>query len=636
MCGIAGIIDFSKSSSDAILQMMTDQLAHRGPDDFGYFESDHAGTYVGLGHRRLSILDLSLRGHQPMTFDGCTIVFNGEIYNYQEIRSELESEGHSFKSDSDTEVALKAIYSWGSSAVKKFNGMFAIAFYNLRAETVTLFRDRAGIKPLFIFEHKDLIIFSSEMSSFRHHPRFKKKIDHNSLRQYFKYGYIPSDASIFQGTSKLEPACYVTISLKSKSILKDRYWEISNSYSNKKSQILRLDAISETERLLQKACNYRMLADVPVGVFLSGGYDSTAVSTLIQKEQSTRLKTFTVGFEDPRYDEAPHAAAIAKHIGTDHTDIVCTPLDAVRILDKIGVVWDEPFGDPSAIPTLLVSELAKKSVKVSLSADGGDELFGGYRKYYQISKLLKLSQTLNGLPFGKGLIRSISLGAQLIPEISSSDLKRKVNLTFDLIKLNSVVPMLDRIQHIFSDDQLNNLLPHCFSGDSKSPFLSLLPSVNGMTNIDAMLAIDYQTYQRNNILTKVDRATMSIGLEAREPLLDVNLYEYVSSLPDKVKFFQQEPKYILKEIVHKYVPRDLMDRPKQGFSIPLAEWLRTIFRSHLMHYLSHERISANGFLSVKYVGSLLDKFLKGDEAVSRQIWLILIFQLWCENWQIES
>ncbi len=634
MCGIAGIIDYSNSSSEAMLKMMTDQLKHRGPDDSGYFECVRNGTYLGLGHRRLSILDLSVRGHQPMTFDDCVIVFNGEIYNYQEIRQDLEDVGHHFDSNSDTEVALKAIYTWGPSAVKRFNGMFSIAFYDRRLENVVLIRDRAGIKPLYLFQGENLLIFSSEISSFNHHPRFEKTINQNSLRQYFKYGYIAGNSSIFQNTTKIDPGFYVTISLKSKAITKECYWDIAKVYQNKMADISMQDAVAGTESLLQKACDYRMIADVPVGVFLSGGYDSTAVTALIQKEQTSRLQTFTIGFEDPEYDEAPHAASIAKFLGTNHTEVVCTPKDALDILVRVGAVWDEPFGDPSAIPTLLVSELARKSVKVSLSADGGDELFGGYRKYFQVLKLLKLSESINKLPGGRSAIHILSSAAKLSPDNFYPNSKRKVELALDLIKLDSAVPMLDRIQHIFSDGQLNDLLLNSFAIPSDDPFSSMFSSLAGLSDIDALLVADYQTYQQNDILTKVDRATMSIGLEGREPLLDFKLYEYVASLPDSIKFANQEPKYLLKAIVHKYVPKTLMDRPKQGFGIPLATWLRTVFRPHLIHYLSKENISSRRILSPKNVEILLRKFLGGDNTLARRIWLLLIFQIWCEHWKI--
>jgi asparagine synthase (glutamine-hydrolysing) len=634
MCGIAGIIDYSNTSSAAMLRMMTDQLKHRGPDDSGYFEFVNNGTYLGLGHRRLSILDLSAKGHQPMTFDNCVIVFNGEIYNYQEIRQDLEGVGHNFDSNSDTEVALKAIYTWGPSAFKRFNGMFSIAFYDPRLEHLILVRDRAGVKPLYLFQNEDLLIFSSEISSFSHHPRFEKKIDKNSLRQYFKYGYIAGDASIFQNTIKLDPGFYLTISLKSKSISKECYWDIAKGYQDKKIDISIQDAVTETEHLLQKACNYRMVADVPVGVFLSGGYDSTAVTALIQKEQTSPLQTFTIGFEDPQYDEAPYAASIAKFLGTNHTELVCTPKDALATLVRMGNIWDEPFGDPSAIPTLLVSELARKSVKVSLSADGGDELFGGYRKYFQVLKLLKLSQSINKFPGGMSIIHTLSSAAKLSPENFCPNLRRKVELALGLIELNSAVPMLDRIQHIFSDGQLDDLLLDSFAIPSDDPFSNMLPSLAGLSGIDALLVADYQTYQRNDILTKVDRATMSIGLEAREPLLDFNLYEFVASLPDSVKFINQEPKYLLKAIVHKYVPRSLMNRPKQGFSIPLSAWLRTVFRPHLIHYLSKQSVSSHAILSPIKVEILLKQFLGGDNTLSRKIWLLLMFQLWCEHWEI--
>jgi len=386
MCGIAGLVDRNHSSSDEILKAITNSLYHRGPDDCGYLFKKFDNVQVGLGHRRLSVLDLSNHGHQPMVFAHLTMIYNGEVYNFKEIRTELECHGYNFESNSDTEVVLKAYHKWGMDSVNRFNGMFAMAILDSRRRILTLIRDRAGIKPLYWYEKDGLFMFGSELKSFHQHPGFHKKLSLEGLTLYLQYGYVPQPNTIFESTYKLQGGHSLEIDLNSSEIKISKYWDVIDCYNRPKLNLTEREALEETERLLKSACEYRMVSDVPVGVFLSGGYDSSAVTALLQSERTEKLKTFSIGFYEDQFNEAHHAKKVAEHLGTDHTEYYCTQKDALNIIPKLPEIWDEPFADNSVIPTTLVSELAKEQVTVSLSADGGDELFGGYDKYIQAER----------------------------------------------------------------------------------------------------------------------------------------------------------------------------------------------------------------------------------------------------------
>ena len=386
MCGIAGFVDFKKLTNESVLRNMTDALVHRGPDDAGYEIYDLDRVAVGFGQRRLSILDLSSSGHQPMHFGNYTVNYNGEIYNFREVRQQLEQHGYSFSSESDTEVILKAYDKWGINMVDHFNGMFAIALLDRKLQRLYLVRDRAGVKPLHIYSKDNLILFASELKAFHHHPQFQKEIDVNSLALYLQYSYIPAPYSIFEHTQKLLPGHWLSIDLQSGQHALQSYWEISSFYNSPHLSLSDEVAIRETEERLKKAYNYRMVADVPVGVFLSGGYDSSSVAALLQADRTEKLKTFTIGFQESNFNEAPEAKKIAAFLGTDHTEWYVSAKDAAAVLPQLPEIYDEPFADNSCVPTVLVSQLASKHVKVALSADGGDEIFGGYNKFLQAQR----------------------------------------------------------------------------------------------------------------------------------------------------------------------------------------------------------------------------------------------------------
>jgi asparagine synthase (glutamine-hydrolysing) len=379
MCGITGFIDFSKQSSRETLVAMRETLIHRGPDDQGEAILDTPAARVGLGFRRLSIIDLSPLGHQPMTNDanGDVVMLNGEIYNYKEIRKELEALGHSFKSNSDTEVVLKAYMQWGKKSVDRFIGMFAIALYSKNANRIIFFRDRAGVKPFYWYWQDGLFLFASELKAFHAHPLFKKEIDINALSLFLQHGYISAPWCIFKNAHKLMPGHTLTVNLENQEMNIEKYWDITDQYNQPKLDIPFSEAVDTTEKVLSSSFQYRMVADVPVGVFLSGGYDSTCVTALLQNNATRKIKTYTIGFRETAYNEATYAKAVAEHLGTDHHEYYCTISDAIDIVPILSDYYDEPFGDSSAIPTLLVSRIARQHVTVALSADGGDEIFAG-------------------------------------------------------------------------------------------------------------------------------------------------------------------------------------------------------------------------------------------------------------------
>ena len=357
MCGIAGYVDYNESSCLDILTAMGNALTYRGPDDSGFFEKVSDKSKIGLFHRRLSILDLSDQGHQPMEFDGLAIVYNGEIYNFKEVRTDLEDAGYYFNSSSDTEVVLKAYHFWGIDAISRFNGMSSFAIFDEKKQWLTLVRDRSGVKPLYWYNNDGLILFASELKSFHEHPEFRKELNIGSLALFLQYGYVPQPHTIFKSAYKLKAGHYLDVDLKSCSIKERQYWDIRDFYKRPSVSTSVEDAICETENLIRSACEYRMLADVPVGVFLSGGYDSSTVAALLQKDRAEKVKTFSIGFHDQRFNEANHAKRVADYLGTDHTELYCTEKDAVDILPTLPEIYDEPFGDSSAIPTIMVSQL---------------------------------------------------------------------------------------------------------------------------------------------------------------------------------------------------------------------------------------------------------------------------------------
>ena len=617
MCGITGFCDFSKTADREVLVSMTDSLTHRGPDDSGYELFETAQATIGLGHRRLSIIDLSAAGHQPMLDGHYAIVFNGEVYNFQEIKETLESLGHTFHSTSDTEVILKGFQQWGTAVVDRLIGMFAFSIYDKAQGKLWIFRDRAGVKPLYYQWTPNGLIFSSELKAQHHHPGFIDEIDHNSLALFLQYSYIPAPHCIFKSNYKLKPGHYLEIDIDHRTLREVKYWDAFDYYNQPKHNISEEEALHETEQLMKSAYAYRMVADVPVGVFLSGGYDSTSVAALLQTGRTEKLKTFTIGFHENSFNEANEAKKIAEYLGTDHTEYYVTPKEAAEVIPKLPVIYDEPFADNSTVPTTLVSMLARKSVKVALSADGGDEIFGGYNKFNQSVKYTQQ------VPIWFQSLMSKSMG--LIDPDHIPYFRMKYNFATRYEKMqkiwaeHSAVVAMKLISQYITENEVKKYLANDFAAyDTNFDQGAVL---NGhCDSINKMLAIDYKTFLVDNNLVKVDRATMSVGLEGREPMLDHRLLEYLAQLPSGLKIKNGVNKYLLKAIVHKYVPKELMERPKMPFIAPLTVWFKTELKAMMEDYLSEERLNEQGIFNTTEIIKLRDKYFSGGKISHQKLW----------------
>lgn len=630
MCGIVGVIDWKRSTtSDHIDEMLT-TLHHRGPDDSGKSQLSLSNTDVWLGHSRLSIIDLSLAGHQPMKFGDWVIVFNGEIYNYKSIRESLINSGHHFESQSDTEVVLHAFQEWGEGCVHHFRGMFAFAILNKSREELFLFRDRVGVKPLYYFISSNCILFASELKSLVIHPEFKKNIDPISVHSFLQRGYISAPRSIYQDASKLLPGSFLKVNLTNRNTTVRTYWSALDFYKLPK---LSLDFYEAKELLKDKLIEsslLRMVSDVPVGIFLSGGYDSTAITAALRQSECSSLKTFTIGF-DQGVNEAPFAKKIAEFLQTDHIEYYCTQDQAKLIIPDLPIYFDEPFADSSAIPTILVSRIAREHVTVALSADGGDELFAGYERYRSFNGYMKFLA-----PFQKGVLnffakKFLNGTLDLIPR-SNYSLRHKVKEFRTALQNNANnIPKLFLGMGAISDDYLEEVLVSKKEIDLRNN-LYWLHELNELNFLDAAMIADINTYLVEDILTKVDRATMSSSLEGREPLLDHTLIEFAAQLPVEYKFDGITTKKILKQVVHDWVPAELVNRPKAGFSLPINAWLRGDLKYLLDHYLSSSALSASGVFQVDFILKQRKLFESGKLHYSIIVWRVLMFQMWYEKW----
>ena len=623
MCGIVGFIAFKNSSKQTLIQM-TDSLLHRGPDCAGYFYEENQNNQIGLGHRRLSILDLSKNGNQPIKFDDLIIVYNGEIYNFLELRKELEKLGYKFNSNTDTEVILKTYHKWGLNAINKFNGMFSIVIYDKKINKIFLIRDRAGVKPLFYYYHDGLFMFSSELKAFHKHPSFKKIIDKKALNLFFQHGYILEPHTIFTYAKKLKSGHYLEFEINNFSLIEKKYWDVIDYFKKKPINIKFDEAANHAETLLKSSFKYRMISDVPVGIFLSGGYDSSLVTALLQSETSKKIKTFTIGFEENEFDESIFAKNISDHLGTDHHQKYCTPSDAINIFKQLPFIYDEPFGDPSSIPTVLLSKFTRNHVKASLSADGGDEIFGGYNKYQSVIKFLYFSK------FCPSILKSF------LPDIDVTNFTKNINLKYyffqNCFTKDPSISMMKALTSVFTPSEINNLVLSNDNSKILSNFDLTSELKQVQENKNKLLAVDFKTYLTDNILVKVDRATMSVGLEGRDPMLDHNIIEFMAQIPSSFKFEKNNSKRIIKKIANKYLPDDLLERPKTGFSPPLYKWLRIDFLPITNYYFSESRLKRQKILDVDYVTKLYKDFLSGRKDCYFKLWLLLVFLSWHERW----
>lgn len=632
MCGIAGFIDFHKTSSVEVLKNMTDTLVHRGPDGSGYelFQSPQAS--IGFGHRRLAIIDLTETGKQPMQFEHLWITFNGEIYNFQEIKNELEQSGHHFKSHSDTEVILHAFAQWGIECVKKFIGMFAFVIYDTKAQEIYCVRDRAGVKPFFYYWKDGLFLFASELKAFHQHPEFHKELNYDAVAAFMQYGNVPTPHCIFNNCNKLKPGHFLTFSLLTSHFSVHKYWDVYDSYNKPKLKISFEEAKTETEKVLKSAFSYRMVSDVPVGVFLSGGYDSASLTAILQKDRTEKLKTFTIGVPDIGLNEAPYAKDVARHLGTEHYEYTCTQKEALELITELPHYYDEPFADSSAIPTTLVCKMARKQVTVALSADAGDEVFAGYNRY---DYLMRFGGKLNKMP---GFVRNATAGLMnFVPADKIPVLKNKYNFHNRYEKLKGLLKdpspknLMLNLSRNYDDKQLTEVLKNNFYSVNMA-YLSNDLKKEFFTPLSYMMAIDYQTYLVDDILQKVDRASMTVSLEGREPFLDHRVIEWAAQLPDEFKYRDGNKKYILKEITHQYIPKGMMDRPKMGFAIPIESWLENDLKAQVEYYLADDKIASQDLFQIDYIKKLKNDFFSGKKELAQKLWYALMFQMWYEKW----
>lgn len=641
MCGIVGFSttrEFLSLKED--LPKAVSILSHRGPDDSGLFFDQTAG--VGLGHRRLSILDLSALGRQPMGSDDgkVQIVFNGEVYNFHEIRKRLEEHGYRFHSNTDTEVIIKAYLEWGINCLQRFVGMFALALWDSRHKLLFLARDRLGIKPLYYHMSSGNFLFASELKAIMAFQAVAKDLDPDSIPLFFHFGYIPAPKTVFKNTFKLLPGNYAVFDGQNFKIRS--YWELSEENINSRSVNVREeDALEKLDYLLTQAVSDRLVSDVPVGALLSGGIDSSVVVALMQQINTSPVRTFSIGFYEPHYNEAPWASKIAKYLGTDHTELYVTPAEAIEVIPKLPEIYDEPFADSSAIPTFLVSRLARSQVTVALSGDGGDEQFCGYRRYWKTQIRATRFQHLPR-PFKKALVKILeSLPYHLVDRYHfpwQQFLSHRFRFGNFSDKWGTLINMFgeDNIQRTYrmllcfwSHHELYQLLGREVL---ECQFEKKFQKTEGWSILSRLMRVDQATYLPDDILTKVDRASMAAGLEVRVPILDHRVVEYTSKLPDNFKYRNGNSKYLLKKLLTRYLPVELFERPKKGFGLPIAQWLRNELKSIVLDYLSPARLKKEHLFDERIIEKIIKEHFSGQANHRDNLWSILMWEMWRERW----
>lgn len=608
---------------------MAKTLIHRGPDDAGSWQDE--SRLCTFGFQRLAFFDLTDAGNQPMSYQNFTLVLNGEIYNYQSIKEDLKKRGHTFVGTSDTEVLLHAWAEWGSDAVHKFRGMFAFAIFDTDTKQLHIYRDRFGVKPLYYYEHDGLFAFASEIKALLEHPVIQKtkQLDEEALSLFFQLAYIPAPWSIFKQIKKLEAAHCLTIS-STGAIIIEKYWDINDYYQTENTQT-EAEIIAELDKRFKEAFSLRMLADRPVGMFLSGGVDSSVVAGILAKEYDN-LQTFTIGFAESDHNEAPYAEEVASYLKTKQHTKYCTPAESQVVLTKLSRIYDEPFADASAIPTYLVSQFAHENVVASLSADGGDELFGGYNSYKSMSNLITLLNRLSYLG-GQTSIRCLVFVLRLgvTVKILPNRFLHKAEKAAVLYSLRQNIPALfARFHSHYSEYEVKDLLVSQEIVSASAVFASKQPTKD-IGTMRTLQHIDLHLYMPDDILVKVDRSTMACSLEGREPLLDHTVVEYIASIPYDKLLNQNTTKGLLKKVLYKYVPPALVDRPKQGFGVPLDEWLKGDLKYLLDEYLDEAEIAKAGILDSKMVAREKEDFLSGKRPYTR-VWNIIVFQMWYKEY----
>jgi len=646
MCGIAGVASLKQSINPEKLDRMRDALTHRGPDGAGSWISGDGR--VGLSHRRLSILDLSAAGAQPMhsASGRYSISFNGEIYNFADLRKELEAAGMRFIGHSDTEVILGACERWGVIAtLPRLAGMFAFAIWDAQESVLYLARDRVGIKPFYYSNRDGEFSFASELRPLVNWRGSLLPISKRGLNEYLRLGYVPCPLSIFEGVWKLPPGTYMT--WRAGALSEPRaFWTYSDAVTRGQSEGLSDEhsALLELERVLKASVARHMVSDVPVGAFLSGGIDSSTVVALMQRQSSRPIKTFSIGFTDVAYDEAKHAARVAAHLGTDHTELYVTDADARGVIPYLPDTYDEPFADVSQIPTILVSQLARSQVTVALSGDGGDELFAGYNRYIFVSAFWR---KLQRLPLGLRRMAAACLrypsvarwdaffkaAGPLLPRSMQPSMPgQKMHKIGSILPADSLLALHSRLVAQWTTPQLA-LSPDWRAGEAL--WQELLHEDASLTPPMQQAVWDAQTYMVDDILTKVDRASMRFGLEARVPLLDHTVVEMAWRVPETMKLRDGQGKWLLKQLLYKYVPQSLVNRPKMGFGVPIDAWLRGGVRDWAEGYLDEHRLRSEGYLDADVIRQTWLQHHKCAGESGGPLWTVLMFQQWlerCKEW----
>jgi asparagine synthase (glutamine-hydrolysing) len=635
MCGITGYLYLNDTPEDAD-ERLRDSLAslhHRGPDDRGLWQADG----VGFGHARLSILDLSPLGHQPMTSaDGqWVMVYNGEVYNFREIRAVLEARGHRFNGTGDSEVILAAFSEWGPDAVRRFVGMFAIALWHKPTRHLHLLRDRLGVKPLYYAWNGRRLLFGSELKAIRAFAD-DVSVDSTAMADFFRYGYINQPRTIYRKVFKLPQAHRLNVDAAGR-LAVHRYWSALDA-AERRTTRREEELTDELEALMIDAFRYRMISDVPVGVFLSGGIDSSVVAAVLQRHGQQRVKTYTIGFNEPRFDESSHARRVAEHLGTEHHSRTLDVAEAKRVLPQWGDLYDEPFGDASGIPTLLVSRVAAEEVKVVLSADGGDELFSGYSAY---ATALARHERLQRMPDSiKELTARVVAGVGVAgiddwlaerewPGGANHSLRAglltKARKVGERVRAGTIGEVFDQGLVCFGNAELDRLI-----GESAPtrPLANIYPGSPG----EQLCLWDLHHFMCDDVLTKVDRATMAVSIEGREPLIDHRLVEFALSLPFALRRGTLGSKHLLRKVLYRYVPRELVDRPKQGFGVPIRQWLMHDLDALVDRHLEPHEMARQSLLDPAVVRTYVRRLRGGDHSVAQRVWLLLAFQMWRHRW----
>ncbi|KAF3890650.1 MULTISPECIES: asparagine synthase (glutamine-hydrolyzing) [Nostocales] len=644
MCGIVGIFNTARQMSEeeieAIVKNMSHALYHRGPDSHGTWVDPKNG--FALGHRRLAIIDISSEGHQPMvSADGrYVIVFNGEIYNFLELRHTLEKLGHCFRGHSDTEIMLASFSQWGiDGAIARFHGMFAFALWDRQEQLLHLGRDRLGEKPLYYGWINNTFLFASELKALKAYPDFHPEINRDALALFLRYSYVPTPYSIYQNIYKLSPGCILTWNGRDTNPKPVPYWSVKEVAQVGVAEPFtgsEQEAIAQMETLLLEAVRSQMIADVPLGAFLSGGIDSSTVVALMQAQSTQPVKTFTIGFYEKTYNEAEYAKAVAKHLGTNHTELYLTPQDALDVIPRIPTLYDEPFSDSSQIPTFLVAQLSRQHVTVSLSGDGGDEIFGGYNRYFWGRSIW---QTIGWMP--KTLRRMAANGLTSFSPKNWNDVF--TNFSFLLpnkLKYSNAGEYIHKLARILAVPDPDAMYADLVS-QWQDPLALVINSYEPVTTLSnrqswaelsdytqRMMFLDTITYLPDDILVKVDRASMGVSLESRIPLLDRRVVEFAWRLPLSMKIRNGQGKWLLRQILYKYVPQELIERPKMGFSMPIDIWLRGPLRDWAEELLDENRLREQGFFHPSLIRHKWMEHLTGNRNWQHHLWTVLMFQAW--------